>query len=149
MALRVPTIDVSVVDLTVELETRLQPAVRCGCGSKPMVPFWGRCTTHLVYFSGDWDVHWGYGLWTHGHVLPFCLEGESLSSTGKVKQSKPISIKQINYHKSTSEAATHPFTTANEQKTRFKQQQKVNARSVCSRGTLRRRRRPTRRSVQR
>ena len=22
----------------------------------------------LVYFSGDWDVHWGYGLLTHGHV---------------------------------------------------------------------------------
>ena len=22
----------------------------------------------LVYFSGDWDVHWGYGSLTHGHV---------------------------------------------------------------------------------
>ena len=22
----------------------------------------------LVYFSGDWDVHWGYGLLTHGHL---------------------------------------------------------------------------------
>ena len=22
---------------------------RSGCGSKPVVPFWGRCTTHLVY----------------------------------------------------------------------------------------------------
>ena len=22
----------------------------------------------LVYFSGDWDVHWGYGLFTHGHL---------------------------------------------------------------------------------
>ena len=22
----------------------------------------------LVYFSGNWDVHWGYGLLTHGHV---------------------------------------------------------------------------------
>ena len=21
--------------------------VLCGCGSKPMVPFWGRCTTHF------------------------------------------------------------------------------------------------------
>ena len=32
-------------------------------GSKPMVPFWGRCTTHFrTYFSGDWDVHWGYNL---------------------------------------------------------------------------------------
>ena len=26
----------------------------------------------LVYFSGDWDVHWGYGILTHGHffILP-------------------------------------------------------------------------------
>ena len=22
----------------------------------------------LVHFSGDWDVHWGYGLLTHGHI---------------------------------------------------------------------------------
>ncbi|WP_428379718.1 hypothetical protein [Marinobacter adhaerens] len=21
-----------------------------------------------VYFSGDWDVRWGYGLFTHGHL---------------------------------------------------------------------------------
>ena len=28
-----------------------------------MVPFWGRCTTHFrTYFSGDWDIHWGYDL---------------------------------------------------------------------------------------
>ena len=34
-----------------------------GCGSKPTVPFWGRCTTHFrTYVSGDWDVHWGYDL---------------------------------------------------------------------------------------
>ena len=33
-----------------------------GHGSKPMVPFWGRCTTHFrTYFSGDWDVHWAQG----------------------------------------------------------------------------------------
>ena len=24
----------------------------------------------LVYFSGDWDVHWGYGILTHGHIPP-------------------------------------------------------------------------------
>ena len=23
----------------------------------------------LVYFSGDWDVHWGYGILTHGHII--------------------------------------------------------------------------------
>ena len=22
----------------------------------------------LVCFSGDWDVHWGYGVLTHGHI---------------------------------------------------------------------------------
>ena len=22
----------------------------------------------VVYFSGDWDVHWRYGLLTHGHT---------------------------------------------------------------------------------
>ena len=22
----------------------------------------------LVYFSGDWDVHWGYGVLTHSHI---------------------------------------------------------------------------------
>ena len=36
------------------------------CGSKPMVRFWGRCTTHFrTSFSWDWDVHRGYGLLTH------------------------------------------------------------------------------------
>ena len=40
-----------------------------GCGSKPMVPFWGRRTVILVYFSGDWDVYW-YGVLTHGHIFP-------------------------------------------------------------------------------
>ena len=26
-----------------------------------MVPFWGRCTTHFVYFSGDWE--WDFEAW--------------------------------------------------------------------------------------
>ena len=29
-----------------------------GLGAPPM----------LDYFSGDWDVHWGYGLLTHGYT---------------------------------------------------------------------------------
>ena len=29
----------------------------CRCGLKPMI---------LVYISGDWDVHWGYGILSHG-----------------------------------------------------------------------------------
>ena len=36
-----------------------------GCGSKPMGSHFGvgEFTTHLrTYFSGDWDVHWGYDL---------------------------------------------------------------------------------------
>ena len=37
-----------------------------GRGSTPMVRFWGRCTTHFRLFWLDWDVHWGYGIWTHG-----------------------------------------------------------------------------------
>ena len=29
----------------------------------------GEFTTHVsVYFSGDWDVHWGYGTLTHGQL---------------------------------------------------------------------------------
>ena len=39
--------------------------------SKPMVSHFGVgvFTTHFrPYFSGDWDVHWGYGLLTHGHM---------------------------------------------------------------------------------
>ena len=27
----------------------------------------------VVYFSGDWDVHWGYGILTHGHILRLSL----------------------------------------------------------------------------
>ena len=47
---------------------RLGPGLAsCGCGSKP--------TVHhqiLVYFSGDWDGHWGYEIFTHGHVMSVC-----------------------------------------------------------------------------
>ena len=25
--------------------------------------------TSLVYFSWDWDVHWGYGILTDGHIV--------------------------------------------------------------------------------
>ena len=41
----------------------------CGCGSKPVESHFGvGAPPVLVYFSGDWDVHWGYGIFTHGHV---------------------------------------------------------------------------------
>ena len=29
----------------------------------------------LVYFSGDWDVHWGYGILPHGHLGEFFFLG--------------------------------------------------------------------------
>ena len=33
---------------------------------KPMLPFWGRCTTHFrTHFSGDWGTIW---LLTHGQI---------------------------------------------------------------------------------
>ena len=38
-----------------------------GCGSKPMVPLWGRRTHFGTYFSGGWDVHGRHGILTHGH----------------------------------------------------------------------------------
>ena len=32
------------------------------------IPFWGRCIQIRTDFSGDWDVHWEYGILTHNHV---------------------------------------------------------------------------------
>ena len=53
----------------------------------------------LVNFSGDWDVHWGYGLLTHGQIpvrLPLDVsswfspfEPEILFSRCKVKPAMP------------------------------------------------------------
>ena len=39
--------------------TMLAVVLSFGPGSTPMVP------PILVYFRGDWDVHWGYGDLTH------------------------------------------------------------------------------------
>ena len=37
-----------------------------GCGSKPTASHFGVAAPPvLVYFSGGWDVHWGYGILTH------------------------------------------------------------------------------------
>ena len=30
----------------------------------------------LVYFNADWDVHWGYGILTHGHMATHDVEGQ-------------------------------------------------------------------------
>ena len=39
-----------------------------GCGSKPMVPFWGRCTTHFSLCW--WGLFTGGTIWllTRGHI---------------------------------------------------------------------------------
>ena len=49
----------------------------CDCGATigTLPPFftwlWGvGAPPILVYFSGGWDVHWGYGILTHGHMEP-------------------------------------------------------------------------------
>ena len=30
----------------------------------------------ILVYSGDWDVQWGYGTFTHGHVAPWLPKGE-------------------------------------------------------------------------
>ena len=42
-----------------------------GHGSKPTSHGLGELSHFRTYFSGDWDVHWGYGLLRHGHTCPF------------------------------------------------------------------------------
>ena len=44
-----------------------------GCRSKPIVSHFGvGAPPILVYVSGDGDVHWGYGLLTHGQLHVLC-----------------------------------------------------------------------------
>ena len=50
---------------------RLGKELVYGHGSKPMVPFWDRCITHFRTYCSNWDVHWGYGVLTHGHIASF------------------------------------------------------------------------------
>ena len=50
--------------------THLEGPKTAGCGSKPMGSHFGVGAPILVYFSGDWDVHWGYGILTHGQLKP-------------------------------------------------------------------------------
>ena len=48
------------------------------------IPFWGVAVNSppifRASFSGDWDVHWGYGILTHGQI----------GSTGLDKCLKPL-----------------------------------------------------------
>ena len=47
----------------------------------------------LVYFSGDWDVHWGYGLLTHGHMGVSFFESTAcwVVLKGSQRETKPPS----------------------------------------------------------
>ena len=47
------------------------------------VAVWVGAPPILVYFSGDWGVHWGYGILTHGHVaFGGCLFGSQVRQPG-------------------------------------------------------------------
>ena len=46
-----------------------------GVGAQPM----------LVYFSGDWDVHWGCGISTHGHMAIPCSQEASLPRSAALR----------------------------------------------------------------
>ena len=41
----------------------------------------------LVYFGGDWDVHWGYGILTHGQLSLATMKREP---TGKPCPTQPL-----------------------------------------------------------
>ena len=43
-------------------------AAENGCMSRPMVPFWGRCTTHFGLFWWGWGFSLGYGILTHSQM---------------------------------------------------------------------------------
>ena len=60
---------------------------QCGHGSKPTGAHFGiGAPPILVYFSWDWDVHWGYGVLTHGP----CLSGSPREVlTSRVSTSEP------------------------------------------------------------
>ena len=47
--------------------TRVLIVTHLAVGQNQWYHFWVGAPPILVYFSGDWDVHWGYGNFTHGH----------------------------------------------------------------------------------
>ena len=49
----------------------------------------------LVYFSGGWDVHWGYGLLTHGHVS--CFLAPHVSYLGAPCQGRLLTRAKTNH----------------------------------------------------
>ena len=65
--------------------------------SKPMVPFGVGAPPILVYFSGDWDVHWKYGILTirRKQVLPQNTTEKQRKTTHEKKEEiQQCSIKE-------------------------------------------------------
>ena len=58
-------------------------------GGPRQAAFWGRSTTHLVHFSGDWDVHWGYDLafgpWPHVSLAKGPHEGAAAGTSPRAR----------------------------------------------------------------
>ena len=50
-------------------KTRRNKRYGCGCQNPDGIPFWAGAPPILVYCSWDWDVHWGCGILTHGHMV--------------------------------------------------------------------------------
>ena len=60
----------------------------------------------LVYFSGDWDVHWGHGILTHGHV------NYTQIAVGRLDSSEAIRVRtNMDTHPSYSLGKAHPTKT--------------------------------------
>ena len=61
----------------------------------------GEFTTHFrTYLREDWDVHWGYGILTHGHLVR--------AFKGRQKEHPPI-LRVHNFEKSNIEFAHTGF----------------------------------------
>ena len=48
--------------------TNQLPFAEMAVGQNQWYHFWVGAPPILVYFSGDWDVHWGYGILTHSQM---------------------------------------------------------------------------------
>ena len=52
----------------------------------------------LVHFSGDWDVHWGYGILTHGHISDLPLVDLTSTSVNCMQRENVQSCKELLGH---------------------------------------------------
>ena len=75
-----PLTRLGVVGLSLCLGQSFTPSRRPDSAAVPRLEIWLWVNTQwyhigvgappvLVNFGGDWDVHWGYGILTHGHMF--------------------------------------------------------------------------------